>query len=180
MRTCFTSLEEAAVLFSIYTQAHIAHNNKLQTHYHMSVCSRVRPRDRLAITQSILLSSSKLQDANDMIICTHITYAVCMYTDSVQPHTRGGVHTRDMVWCVLSPVERTTGRVPATAKRIWSTAMTPYHNIFDNFPWLNVYTVYTIHTPGLVWQTLLYSIINNHILPRKILPRYKKCSKNRK
>jgi len=61
-----------------------------------------------------------------------------MYTDNVQPHTRGGVHKSRGLMCIKS--RRATGRIPVTAKRIGSTAVAPYHNILDYLPGLNVYT----------------------------------------
>jgi hypothetical protein len=141
----------------IFTRSTLAHGNKFQTHYHMSACSCVRPREKLVITQSILLSSSKLQDANDVIICTacmHVHWTLIVYNE-VYNYIRGGVHTKRGVMCVKSNQE--IFRVPSTVKRIWSKkchrARGPYSR--------------ELATLILFLQTHLYSTINIIILCTK-------------
>jgi len=131
---------------------HITHNNKLQTHYHMSVCSRVRPRDWLAITQSILLSSSKLQDANDIIIYVH-NICLCMYIRIVYNRIHAEECIRDVVWCV--------------EKWIWSTCHRFIIFLINSPDWRPSYRLPLTYYPDRLhahsfWQTCLYYIINNN------------------
>jgi len=131
--------------------------NVLPYYVGLLACTPPRQTSNNSIDFIVIVKITRRKRYNNMY-----TYYVCMYTDSIQPHKRGGVHKRRGLMCNKS--RRATGRVPATANWIRSTAVTPYYNIIFltiSPDWMSIpCALFT----GVDYTNSVYSIINNHII----------------